>query len=112
MYRTIPHDQWKQALKEFTERNASRITVLEVNHPDVGAQQQESDYPLRGVAYDPRDHRIEIMFGDLAASSPHLTHTITSVTDVELLSDRLGEDEVLRIGHEGGQTLLKFRDVS
>ena len=59
---------WIRELSAFTARNAGRRTVLEVDGMDIGAQREEQGYPLRGVAYDPRDGRVEIMLGDALAN--------------------------------------------
>lgn len=108
MDRRIPPSEWVSELQSFTRRNASRLTVLETGYPEIGSQEQEYDYPLRGVAYDPRDRRVEIMLGDLGRTSPHLTHTIGGVISLELLVGENGRDEVLSIAHEAGRTLLRF----
>lgn len=109
MSESIPRSEWVQALQRFTERNASRITELEIDDPELGAQAEEHDYPLRGVAYDRHDDRIEIMLGDLERASPHVTHSIEHPTALEILTDDEGHDEVLRIGRGAGQTLLRLR---
>ncbi len=103
----VPRERWAKRLQEFTNRNASRLTSIEIDDPSIGAQEQESDYPLRGVAYDAHDRTIEIMLGELEGV-PHLTHTIEQPTEVEILSRPDGRDDVLRVGHPGGQTLLRL----
>ncbi len=109
MDRTIPRDQWVASLKEFTARNAGRRTTLEVDSQDLGAQREESDYPLRGVSYDPRDNRIAIMLGDMATVDRRLTRTISAPSGVDLLLSADGHDQALRIRHAGdGQTVLRL----
>lgn len=109
MDRRISPSRWPAAMQEFTRRNASRLTVLETGYPEIGSQRQESAFPLRGVAYDSRDRRLEIMLGDLGRTSPHLTHTVGNVTALDLLVDDAGQDAVLRIVHDRGQTLLRLQ---
>ena len=41
----------REAHQTFTERNAGRSTSIEVDDPSIGAQRQETDLELRGVAY-------------------------------------------------------------
>lgn len=108
MSRQLQRSEWAEVLNDLTERNASRLTRIEVDHPDIGAQEQERNYPLRGMAYDPGDDRIEIMLGHLGRAEPHLTHTISGATELEILTGAGGEDEVVRVVHGGGQTLLRF----
>ncbi|MGH7575452.1 MAG: DUF5335 family protein [Longimicrobiales bacterium] len=102
-------EEWVRELEQFTDRNAGRRTVLEVDGAEFGAQEQERDYPLRGVAYDPRDGRLEIMLGDETGTSRHLTHTVGDVKEVDVLTGEDGRDQALRVEHDGGtQTLLRL----
>lgn len=107
--RTVPRDDWAQALAEFTRRNVGRRALLEVDDADLGAQAQEFDYPLRGVAFDHNDQRITLMFGgDDFGNGHHLTRGIAKPTSVDILAEQAGGDIALRIGHGKGQTLLTF----
>lgn len=105
----IPERDWKGALQEFTQRNAGRATTLEEDSHDFGAQDLEEGFPLRGVAYDERDRRVEIMLGDLEGTEHHLTHTVSGVTGVDVLADSAGHDVALRVRREDGQTILRFQ---
>lgn len=109
MDRTIPRDRWVAALKEFTERNAGRRTALEEDAPDYGAQPEEAGYPLRGISFDPRDGRIEIMLGDQFSVDRHLTRAISGPQGIDLVRDERGRDAALRIRHDAdGQTVLRI----
>lgn len=103
---------WSAGLRAFTNRNAGRRTVLSEDAPGTGSQEEESDYPLWGVSWDPRDGRIQIMLGEQGSVEKHLTRTIGSVRTIELLRDDVGRDEGLRVTHADGQTLLRFAQVS
>ena len=106
-YREIPKELWATALASFTERNAQRPTLIQVDTPEVGAQEQERGFPLRGIAYDHRDRRISIMLGELEGAEPHLTHSIPDVTGLAIGPGRESEAlEVVRIAHGDGQTLV------
>jgi hypothetical protein len=107
MDRLTDNRAWAAALAEFTRRNAGRTTILEENGIDLGAQEAEHSFPLRGVAWDPRDERIEIMLGN-QASLDHLTHTVQGAEEIDILRDDEERDRVLRIAHRGGQTLLRI----
>lgn len=106
----IPRASWAAGLQAFTDRNASRRTVIEIDDAELGAQDLETDYPLRGVSYDTRDERVEIMLGDLGDAGSHMTHSIEEVTEVAVLAAADGRDELLRIAYPGGQTLLRISD--
>jgi hypothetical protein len=101
-------NDWQHRLQTFTERNAGRRTLLEVDGPDIGAQPAEHDYPLRGVAFDPRDGRISIMLGPQADVEHHLTHSIEDPESVDVMTDEAGRDRALRVRHGDGQTLLRL----
>lgn len=95
-------------LRAFTERNAGRPTRLEEDSLEVGAQVEETERPLRGVAYDPHGRVVTIMLGDLGTPEDHLTRSIADVGSVDLKLDAQRRDSVLRIAHGAGHTLLKL----
>ena len=107
MYREIPRELWATALEGFTERHVQRPTLIEVDSPDLGSQQQEHGFPLRGIAYDRRDQRISIMLGELEGAEPHLTHSISDVKSVAIGPGREGRGlEVIRIAHDDSETFI------
>lgn len=97
---------WAPRLEEFTKRNTGRRVTVEVDDPELGAQAQENDYPLLGVAYDHRDARVEIMLGELGYGGRHVTRSIGDVTSIDVLHDEQDRDVALRVQHGAGQTLL------
>jgi hypothetical protein len=99
-------DTWSALLADFTRRNAGRRARLEVIDPQFGAQWQEVDYPLLGIAYDPRDDRIEIMLGYLGSTEQHLTRSITAAIAIDLRPPNSGGGETLRVTHGDAQTLV------
>ncbi|HEX6912783.1 MAG TPA: DUF5335 family protein [Longimicrobium sp.] len=105
---TMAKTGWARILDDFTRRNGGRRTHMEVDDPEIGAQVQETDYRLFGVAYDSRDGCVEVMTGDYGTTEGHVTHTIAHVTDVWVLTDGGGRDEALCIAHGRGQTLLRL----
>jgi nucleotide-binding universal stress UspA family protein len=107
----IPPDRWAAELQAFTERNLGRKTSIEVDDPELGAQAQESDYPLLGVAYDHHYQHVEIMVGDRMGTARHLTRGIGNVTSIDLLKDARGHDWILRVRHGAGQTILTLNRV-
>lgn len=103
----IPETSWKDELKEFTMRNAGRLTVLEENDAELGVQEEEQGVELRGVAFDPHDRSVAIMLGELRGTE-HLTHVVRDVANIDLLKSDQGRDLALRIERPEGQTLLRF----
>ena len=100
----LPAESWARELAAFTERNAGRLTTIEVDDVHCGAQAQEHGYPLRGVAYDHQDCRVDIMVG--TGTNQHLTRGIAGVRSIDILHDARGRDWILRVTHDGGETTL------
>ena len=109
MFREIPKDRWAAELAAFTERHAQRPTYIEIDSLEFGAQEQERDFPLRGIVYDHRDGRISIMLGELEGADPHLTHSISGASSVAIGPGSENQIEMVRIAHGGGQTLIWVR---
>jgi nucleotide-binding universal stress UspA family protein len=106
--RNVAHGEWSAQLDAFSRRNAGRRGTLEVDDPEIGAQAQEFDYPLRGATYDSHDQRVTLMFGEVAWGAPHLTRGIAGASALDILQDDRGRDLALRVAHGAGQTLLTF----
>lgn len=102
----LDRSRWTEVLDDFTRRNAGRRTRLEVDDPELGAQQQEHEYPLLGITFDPVDDRVEIMLGELGAGEPHLSRSIGDVDSLDVLTNRDDHDVALRLRHGAGQTVL------
>ncbi len=101
---------WPATLRSFTQRNAGRRTVMEEDAPEIGAQEEETDYPFWGATFDPHDGRVQIMLGEQGSVEQHLTRSIEGASDIGVLRDDDGRDRALRIVHDTGQTLLRFVD--
>jgi nucleotide-binding universal stress UspA family protein len=98
--------EWAERLEEFTRRNSGREATLEVIDPEIGAQVEHRGVPFLGASFDPRDARVQLMFGAPDGRGSHLTRSIGGVTAVQMLRDRSGKDLFLRVAHGRGQTLL------
>lgn len=101
---------WPALLEAFSERNEGRTTQLEVDDPSFGAQFQGTGYRLRGVSYDRRAGQLQLMLGAPTGDGVHLTHAISGVTSVAVLTTPDGPDAALQVVHGDGQTILTFRD--
>jgi nucleotide-binding universal stress UspA family protein len=104
----VDRARFAERLELFTRRNVGRRCALEVDDPELGAQEQTLDYPFLGAAYDARDRRVTLWLGDVGTEGRHLTRSIGGVTRIDVLQDRDGWDQVLRLAHGSGQTLLTF----
>lgn len=103
---------WINYFNEFTRRNQSRPTRLEV-FGEFGAQQEERGLTFAGIALD-RDGgglpSVEIMLGACDEVEPrHLTRVITNVQEITPKRGQDGRDEALEIiSSEGYHNLLRF----
>lgn len=97
------HQAWQHELSAFTNRNASRPVLIEIDVPALGAQREVEGLELSGVYYDPRDDRFGVTVHGRGLT--HLTHTIASPVGVDVLDDAGGE--TLAVRHDGGLTLIR-----
>jgi len=93
-------------LAAFTNRNSGRRANVEIDTIDFGAQVLGHDLMIAGASFDRHHSAVALMFGTSVLKGMHLTHAITGVTGIDLASNAGGVDQVLRIAHEGGQTLV------
>ncbi len=93
-------------LRAFSDRNQTRSCVVEVDRPDLGAQILGYALPLVGATYDRTAGIVSLMFGASTLEGHHLTHAVPNVSSVDLVRDDEGRDQVLRLAHAGGQTLV------
>jgi hypothetical protein len=112
MKENIDRSVWVNYFDEFTRRNQSRPTRLEV-FGELGAQEEEHGLPLAGIALNtksPNLPSVEIMFGGPGVMEQrHLTHVIANVQDITPKRGPDGRDEALWIvSAEGETSLLRF----
>ena len=109
----IEREAWARCLTEFSKRNKSRPTWLQV-FGEAGAQSEEQGLPLVGISLEEKGvdaPRVQIMLGGHdAIESRHLTHMITGV---ELLVTQVGadgRDEAIEfVDKQGEASLLIFQ---
>jgi hypothetical protein len=99
MKENIDRSVWINYFNEFTRRNHSRQTRLEV-FGELGAQEKERGLPLAGISLERGNDApsIEIMFGARNGDTPpHLTHVIENVREITPKRGLDGCDESLEI---------------
>jgi hypothetical protein len=115
MSEEIRRDRWQIYFNEFSKRNQSRPTRLQI-FGEMGVREEERFLPLNGISVEETGHnapQIEIMLG---GSSPnderHLTHMIPLAKQVIAKSAAEGIDEALKIQDgDGVKTLLRFETL-
>jgi hypothetical protein len=107
----IDRSVWINYFNEFTRRNQSRPTQLEV-FGENGAQKQEHGLPFAGISLERGNGAptVDLMFGgNGAGESRHLTHVIASVHQITPKRGLDGRDEALEIVDDHGEkSLLRF----
>ncbi|MBL0173627.1 MAG: universal stress protein [Gemmatimonadaceae bacterium] len=93
-------------LKAFSDRNTGRPCTVEIDSRDLGAQILGHSLPLVGATYDRATRLVSLMFGTSALTGQHLTHTIAEVSAVDTSTGGDGREQVLRLVHTDGQTLV------
>lgn len=95
----VAPSEWSSALDAFTRANVGRRARLEVDDPEI-------DHPLLGVAFDPRDRRVDILLGRLGSGEQHVSRSIGGVESLDVLTDDDGKEIALRVRHREGQIIL------
>jgi nucleotide-binding universal stress UspA family protein len=104
--RSFAAEAFDSELAAFTTRNSGRRSTVEIDSADFGAQLLGHDLMIAGATFDRHAGAAALMFGTSVLRGMHLTHTISGVTGIDLSSNAGGDDQTLRIAHEGGQTLV------
>jgi hypothetical protein len=81
---------------------------MEIDDLELGAQAQAVEFPFVGIDYDHRDDRVEILLGERAGRSAHLTRSVAAPTAIDILEGKAGNALALRVVNGGGATLLTF----
>jgi hypothetical protein len=111
MKENIDRSVWINYLIEFSKRNNSRPTRLEVFGAN-GAQEEEHGLPFAGISLERGNGTpsIAIMFSASNGDTlPHLTHVIKNVREITPKRGLDGRDEALEIvDGQGEKSLLRF----
>lgn len=110
MNEKLDRSVWTNYFNEFTRRNQSRPTCLEV-FGENGAQPEERGLPFAGISLGRGNGapEIEIMLGEpRAGEARRLTHVIANVQQITPQRAQDGRDEALQIVSAGETSLLSF----
>ena len=107
----IPTNEWPTFLDNFSRQHEGWLVNLEVFGPELGNQVEETGLALEGITGEwagSQGKRITIMAG--GKPNDHVTHSISSPTEVSLEKTDEGADVALAIKSADGMTsLLRFR---
>jgi hypothetical protein len=111
MKENIDRSVWINYFNEFSQRNQSRPTRLQM-FGELGAQEQEHGLPFEGITMTNTGilPSVEIMLGGRDADwSRHLTHVSPEVQEITPKRSPDGRDEALEIvSGKGYRNLLCF----
>ena len=111
MKEKIDRNLWNKYFADFTRRNQSRPTYIQL-FGEFGAQQEARGLPFAGITLDADgpSPSVEIMLGGRDADATrHLTHVITNVSEVIPKQGLDGRDEALELtSSNGDRNLLLF----
>ncbi len=93
-------------LAAFTNRNSGRRCRVEVDNDDLGAQVLGHDLQIAGATFDRHTKSVSLMLGTSTLKGLHLTHHVSGVSEIDLSCNAGGDDQVLRVAYDGGQTLV------
>lgn len=106
--RTLASAALDGELAVFSRRNFGRLCHVEIDDEALGAQVLGHDLPLVGATFDQHRGEVALMFGTSTLKGLHLSHIISGVTEVHVLGVAGGDDQVLRLAHGRGQTLVSM----
>ena len=107
----ISREQWPEFFERFTSRHAGWLVTVEVDDPDLGAQELARDVPLLEMSAETHGGSPPVISITAGRSREgHVTHRIDAPTRVRLLQTPEGADEALETESAGGaKTLVRFR---
>lgn len=105
----IPRADWRVKLDEFSSVHEGWRVSLDLLTPELGAQPEVEDLPLRGVTAEVgvRDSTITIAAG--WKDSEQITHTIHDPMRVQLEQNEQGADVALEVeSADHAKAILRF----
>lgn len=103
------HNEWRTLLQELSDRNSGRRArlSLEASAPG-GVESVDRGYLLLALDYDRRGERADIILGDPQVVGSHLTHRITGIHRIEIVTDPDGHDARVEFDTRSGRCMLDF----
>ena len=93
----IPRADWSAKLNEFSAVHDGWRISLDVLTPELGAQPEIADLPLRGVVAETGEHEPVITIAAGWRDAEQITHTIHTPTRVQIEQNDSGADVALAI---------------
>lgn len=112
----IEREQWKTYLDDFSKRNQSRATRLEVVDGEAGVYEEEESLPLVGVSFEAKGSDagsiVITLGGETAQDLRHVEHTVEGVERIAPIAGASGMEDGLGFEDlDGNKTLLTFEQL-
>jgi nucleotide-binding universal stress UspA family protein len=102
-------DEWRGLLHEITAHNTGRKVrvFLEASSPG-GIESVDRNYQLLAVDYDRRGERVDIVLGDPHVIGSHVSHRLTGIQKMKLVSEPDGRFARVEFDTRSGRCTLDF----
>jgi nucleotide-binding universal stress UspA family protein len=106
---SVNPDEWRDLLRGVTDRNAGRHARLTLApSSEGGVESLDRGYLLLAVDYDRRGGRADIILGDPQVVGSHLTHRITGLRRIEIVTAPDGSDTRIAFNTRSRDCALDF----
>jgi Family of unknown function (DUF5335) len=102
--RTITPTQWGSFFNSLSRIYDGVPASLEILQPDMGAQFEVEDQPLRGISYDVSG--VALHFA--TRGTGHLVHRVPKPSQVQFEEDDAGLVAAIDIDSDDGRVILRF----
>ncbi|SRR6266404_1362181 len=108
----IPRDEWHNFFDVFSRQHEGWLATLETFGPDIGAQEEAHELPLKGISIASENNGTAIAIDLGKTPGKHFTHRISEPEHVWLEQTSGGANAALEIESENEtKTLLRFRSA-
>lgn len=108
----VPRKDWPRTLDSFSQMHDGWLISLQLLGPELGAQPQIEDLPLRGVTAETYRDDTTITISAARGDGELFTHAIASPSHVRIERTNQGADVALEIESVDGTTaLMRFKNV-
>jgi hypothetical protein len=109
----VPQRDWGRTLDEFSALHDGWIVSLDVLAPEIGAQPEIRQLPLRGVTADTDSHGAAITIAAALSDGEQITHIVHAPTHVRIERTNDGADVALQIeSRDGAAAILRLTTVA
>jgi uncharacterized protein DUF5335 len=106
----IPRNEWIPWSSEFSASHEGWLVSLDVLNPEIGAQHEVENLPLRGVSAEAVERDGTMVVSVARKGTEHLTHIVHGVKSVQVERTDEGADVALQIeSTDGTKAVLRFR---